>query len=115
VVVQFEKSPKGLSFRSAGFSREGYAVSQLAASRFLADKAGFGMTRRVFLRQLHYSRHSATPRPLSFLASYATILRHMGRNSNVQARFDRFDLRFGLQCLWLRKKAQEESGSIGRS
>jgi hypothetical protein len=48
-----------LSFRSAGLSREESAVSQLAASRFLADKAGFGMTRRVFLRKLHYYRHSA--------------------------------------------------------
>jgi hypothetical protein len=34
-----------MSFRSAALSREESAVSPLAASRFLADKAGFGMTR----------------------------------------------------------------------
>jgi hypothetical protein len=39
-VVQFEKIPKGLSFRSAGLSREESAVSLLAGSRFLADEAG---------------------------------------------------------------------------
>jgi hypothetical protein len=43
-----------LSFRSAGLSREESAVSLPAASRFLADEAGFGMTRRVFLRKLHH-------------------------------------------------------------
>jgi len=35
-------------------SREESAVSLLGASRFLADKAGFGMTRGVFLRKLHH-------------------------------------------------------------
>ena len=45
----------GLSFRSAALSREESAVSLLAASRFLADKAGFGMTRvRLFFRKLHH-------------------------------------------------------------
>ncbi len=44
-VVQFENSHKGLSFRSAVWSREESAVLLLAASRFLADKPGFGMTR----------------------------------------------------------------------
>jgi hypothetical protein len=34
-----------LSFRSAVLSREESAVFLLAASRFLADKPGFGMTR----------------------------------------------------------------------
>ena len=48
VVVQFE-NPRGLSFRSAALSREESAVPLLAASRFLADKSGFGMTRvRLF-------------------------------------------------------------------
>jgi hypothetical protein len=45
-----------LSFRSAGWWREESAVSLLAASRFLADKAGFGMTRTVFLRKLHHDQ-----------------------------------------------------------
>jgi len=49
-----------LSFRSAGLSREESAVSLLAASRFLADKAGFGMTRKVFFRKLH--RHQENQR-----------------------------------------------------
>jgi hypothetical protein len=44
-----------MSFRSAALSREESAVSLLAASRFLADKAGFGMTRvRLFFRKLHH-------------------------------------------------------------
>jgi hypothetical protein len=38
---------KGLSFRSAEFSREESAVSLPAVSRFLADKSGFGMTRAI--------------------------------------------------------------------
>jgi hypothetical protein len=50
VLVQFE-IPQGLSFRSAAVAREESAVSLLAASRFLVDKAGFGMTMRVFLAQ----------------------------------------------------------------
>jgi hypothetical protein len=46
--VQFEKSPKDLSFRSAGLSREESAVSLPATTRFLADKTGFRMTRKYF-------------------------------------------------------------------
>jgi hypothetical protein len=46
------KIPKGLSFRSAGLSREESALSLLAASRFLAHKAGFRMNKEVFLREL---------------------------------------------------------------
>jgi hypothetical protein len=38
------EKPKELSFRSAASSREESAVSLPAASRFLADKPGFGMT-----------------------------------------------------------------------
>jgi hypothetical protein len=58
-VVQFENSHKGLSFRSAALSREESAVFLLAASRFLADKPGFGMTRGgVFLRKLHHDPDS---------------------------------------------------------
>src|SRR4029077_13456561 len=37
--------PKELSFRSAALSREESAASLPAASRFLADRASFGMTR----------------------------------------------------------------------
>jgi hypothetical protein len=50
-VVQFEDP---LSFRSAVLSREESAVLLLAASKFLADKPGFGMTTGVglFLRKL---------------------------------------------------------------
>jgi hypothetical protein len=44
------KIGKGLSFRSAPLSREESAVSLLAASTFLADKAGFGMTRGIFVQ-----------------------------------------------------------------
>jgi hypothetical protein len=53
-VVQCE-NPKGLSFRSAALWREESAVSPPAASRFLADKAGFGMTRDgiVFVKMRH--------------------------------------------------------------
>jgi hypothetical protein len=43
VVKQFEIR-KELSFRSAALPREESAVSLLAASRFLADTPGFGMT-----------------------------------------------------------------------
>jgi hypothetical protein len=39
------KIPQELSFRSAALSREESAASLSAASRFLVDKAGFGMTR----------------------------------------------------------------------
>jgi len=38
------KIPKELSFRSAALSREESAASPLAASRFFAERAGFGMT-----------------------------------------------------------------------
>jgi hypothetical protein len=44
VVVEGE-IPKGLSFRSAVLSREESAASLPAVSRFLADNAGFGMTK----------------------------------------------------------------------
>src|SRR5579862_608112 len=53
VVVQFEKSSKDCH-SEARLSREESAGLLLAASRFLADKAGFGMTRRAFLRKLHH-------------------------------------------------------------
>jgi hypothetical protein len=57
VVVQFENSHKGLPFRSAVLSREESVVFLLAASRFLADKPGFGMTRvGLFLRKLYHDR-----------------------------------------------------------
>jgi hypothetical protein len=57
-------------------SREESAVSLLSASRFLADNAGFGMTRKVFLRKLHYDQpltqelfgrgaETQTPAPIS--------------------------------------------------
>jgi hypothetical protein len=36
---------KELSFRSAALSREESAASLAAANRFLADRAGFGMTK----------------------------------------------------------------------
>jgi hypothetical protein len=45
-----------------GLSREGSAVSLLAASRFLADRPGFGMTRKVFLRKLHHDRRGRLER-----------------------------------------------------
>jgi hypothetical protein len=46
MVMQSEDS-SGLSFRSAALSREESAGSLPAANRFLADKAGFGMTKGV--------------------------------------------------------------------
>jgi hypothetical protein len=49
-MVQFENS-QGLSLRSAALSREESAVSPLAASGFLADKAGFGMTKGESARE----------------------------------------------------------------
>jgi hypothetical protein len=54
VVVQSENH-KGLLFRSAALSREEAAVSLLAASRFLADRAGFGMTKGGVV--LHQFQH----------------------------------------------------------
>jgi Domain of unknown function (DUF305) len=46
------EKPKELSFRSAALSREESAASLPAASRFLADEPGFGMTMdRVVLAQ----------------------------------------------------------------
>jgi hypothetical protein len=53
VVVQFKKSPKDCHFEAQD-CRAKSAVSLPAASRFLADEAGFGMTRRVFLREMHH-------------------------------------------------------------
>jgi len=51
------KNPKVLSFRSAALSREESAASLPAANRFLADKAGFGMTRvGSLLRKTHRYR-----------------------------------------------------------
>jgi hypothetical protein len=44
-MVQFaQKPPHSLSFRSAALSREECAALLPAASRFLADRVGFGMT-----------------------------------------------------------------------
>jgi hypothetical protein len=43
-----------LSFRSAAVSREESVASLLTASRFLADRAGFGMTKWGFLSFLPY-------------------------------------------------------------
>jgi hypothetical protein len=45
VVVQFENLQR-IVIPKRGIMREESAVSPLAGSRFLADKAGFGMTRR---------------------------------------------------------------------
>jgi hypothetical protein len=41
-----------------GLVARGICCSRLAASRFLADKAGFGMTKRAFLRKLRHYRYS---------------------------------------------------------
>jgi hypothetical protein len=41
---EISKISKDLSFRSAALSREESAASTPAASRFLADEPGFGMT-----------------------------------------------------------------------
>ena len=62
-MVQFAQKPRhSLSFRSAALSREESATSLLAASRFLADGAGFGMTRSgVVLAQLHHCLVSLYP------------------------------------------------------
>src|SRR5579862_5695095 len=57
VVGQFEKSSKDCH-SEARLSREESAGLLLAASSFLADKAGFGMTRRAFLRNLTHYRIS---------------------------------------------------------
>jgi hypothetical protein len=53
-VVVYLEIPKELSFRSAALWREESAASLLAASRFLTDRAGFGMTRvELLLRKSH--------------------------------------------------------------
>jgi hypothetical protein len=52
------KIPTGAPFRSAALSREESVVSPLAASRFLADRAGFGMTREIV-----FSQNTARPKP----------------------------------------------------
>jgi hypothetical protein len=53
-VVPFENLQRIVTPKR-GIMREESAVSLLAESRFLADKAGFGMTRiGRFLRKLHH-------------------------------------------------------------
>jgi MFS family permease len=88
-------------------SREESAVSLLAGSRFLADQAGFGMTRRGFLRRLHHDltlpqlpawsdeRYNApvanqsgleSPRPAVTLPLIASLLLRCRQNLDLLAR-----------------------------
>jgi hypothetical protein len=59
-----------LSFRSAAFSREESAVSLLAASRFLADNAGFGMTRDGWPKLIRSPKISSVEAPAERVLGY---------------------------------------------